>query len=369
MIILSIPLILYIIYVIFKKSKKTKKKSKQDPERQNLIDPQEDINEEGEKNSVFIRFLKIFFNIKKNGKELFNFSAHNTDSYNNTGLNYSKGLMGISIIFTILGQIYFILYNLPMKDFGQSHFYNFFELHQILFFIGLRYSPRIIFSCSGFILTYKYLSFLSENKNSKIIYFFLRQTYKYILFVLIVLFWRFSVYEIIIFIFNRRPVSDLFNNVVLNEPENIKDFFLSLLSIKSFEFEGNDSRLYHYLIDYFWMPINEIIFFIFGMILLTIGFKCKIRIDIFIPVLILILVSLKIFYFYCFKEEKGLYSTLYYYLFDYGRLMINPLFNLSYYLIGIFYGFNNYCIQKGIINLYKEDMFTKMNMESEEDES
>ena len=38
--------------------------------------------------------------------------------------------------------------------------------------------------------------------------------------------------------------------------------------------------------------------------------------------------------------------------------MINPLFNLPYFLIGMYFGLMNYTIQKGIISLKKTDFFT-----------
>ena len=45
--------------------------------------------------------------------------------------------MGVSILLTILGQIYLILYNLPMKDFGKANFYSLYKnfYYHIIFFI------------------------------------------------------------------------------------------------------------------------------------------------------------------------------------------------------------------------------------------
>jgi hypothetical protein len=43
------------------------------------------------------------------------------------------------------------------------------------------------------------------------------------------------------------------------------------------------------------------------------------------------------------------YPTIFYYFFDYGKLMTNPIFNLSYFLIGMFFGSINFTIQKGIV--------------------
>jgi hypothetical protein len=50
-------------------------------------------------------------------------------------------------------------------------------------------------------------------------------------------------------------------------------------------------------------------------------------------------------------EGESYYATLYYYLFDYGKFMIHPLFNLPYYLMGMYFGLINYSVQKGITSI------------------
>jgi hypothetical protein len=117
----------------------------------------------------------------------------------------------------------------------------------------------------------------------------------------------------------------------------------------------------------FWMPFYEIIFFLIGIFIIFFGFKCKMRIDIIILCLIPLLYIGKILYSYLIVDYKNgfdeelefpvqkCYSTLFYVFFNYGRDMINPLFNLSYYLIGMYFGLVNYTIQKGINKLYKSN--------------
>ena len=59
----------------------------------------------------------------------------------------------------IIGQLYLILLNLPTKEFGKYQFSQLISNPFYIFpFIGLRYSPRILFSYSGFTLTLKFLS-------------------------------------------------------------------------------------------------------------------------------------------------------------------------------------------------------------------
>ena len=62
----------------------------------------------------------------------------------------------------------------------------------------------------------------------------------------------------------------------------------------------------------------------------------------------------KIFVFIFDLKNKEYFTTLYFYLYDYGELMLNPIFNIPYYLIGIYFGFINFSIQKGI-SIYKNE--------------
>ena len=53
--------------------------------------------------------------------------------------------------------------------------------------------------------------------------------------------------------------------------------------------------------------------------------------------------------------KQGYLTTIDYYLVDYGLSLTNPIFNLSFFLIGMYFGLINYSIQKGITNIYKND--------------
>jgi hypothetical protein len=121
------------------------------------------------------------------------------------------------------------------------------------------------------------------------------------------------------------------------------------------------------LIDYFWVPFNDIFCFFFGIILITIGYKFKLRIDIMILVLISITFIGKVIFSYVYvnnneenEKNKKLYSTLYYYLFDYGKYMTNPLFNISYFLIGLYFGLMNYALQNGAMNKFDSSIYEKI---------
>ena len=101
--------------------------------------------------------------------------------YNNiTGLTYIKGIQAISMILYVFGQTFLILCNFPTKDFSIYFFYSLItnEFYGIIF-IALRYSPRVLFSCSGYSLVFKYLCFIDQGYNLYFLKFLLLQSYKY----------------------------------------------------------------------------------------------------------------------------------------------------------------------------------------------
>ncbi len=195
------------------------------------------INKNNEKKIInypkWYKILKLFFNLKANIKELFSHDSNeiNKINVNNKGITYIKGIIGISIIFTILGQLYLVFLNLPMKEFG---FYQFHELisniSYIFIIIGLRYSPRVIFSCSGYTLTFKYLSFIDRESGYYLIKFFFCQFYKYIILLLFILFLRYSLYEIICFRSEISPMWEIFNNQELIKTNKDYEFWLNLFN-------------------------------------------------------------------------------------------------------------------------------------------
>ena len=151
--------------------------------------------------------LKIIdcFCFTENAKELFNFSLTSTKFNNDSGISNVRGINGISIFFMIIGWSFVALYNSPVKIYSPSHIKNFLEgesIFSVFVMIGVRYAPRIIISCSGYILTYKYISFLERNvtNNTQVfsvcLKFFIYKTYKYILLILLLLFERYSLYQI-----------------------------------------------------------------------------------------------------------------------------------------------------------------------------
>ena len=300
----------------------------------------------------WFKYLNEYFNLVKNGAELFINNSKESNINNINGITYIKGLLGSSMILYIFGHTFLILFNLPFKNFKLTDFNssmtNFFIF---LLLISLRYCPRVILSCSGYTLIYKYLNFIDLQPRLYLLKFIFRQSHKYLLLIIAVLYMRYSIYYLNIILSNAiRPMMKILKyNLEKNNKEyflNFFDFLLGYTGDASFKTKQN-------IIQYFYVPLNEIFLFLFGVILISFGFRYKLRIEIFIIIVILVIFIGKIVFCIINLNRAKMYPTLYFYLYDYGAIMLNPLFNLPSFLIGMFFGLINYSIQKGIsLNSY-----------------
>ena len=294
------------------------------------------------------KYLNEYFNIIKNGSELFNSNIKETLYNNVNGITYVKGLLGVSMILYIFGQTYLTLYNLPFKVFTITEFNQTVRnpLYLILL-ISLRYSPRVILSCSGYTLMYIFLCFIEQEQSFYLPKFYLLQSYKYILLIIVVIFMRYSVYYLnFIFTQERRPMLEILKYILEYSYDNSFRIFFSFIFsdfLGDFTFQWRQN-----LIHYFYVPINEVFLFIVCTLFISAGYKFKLRIDIILIIIALIIFITKIllFVFYMYDNQK--YPTLFYYLYDYGALMLNPIYNMPSFLIGMFFGIINYSIQRGV---------------------
>ena len=361
-IIISIPIIIKICLMIIKYiSRKRNKKSKKinkllDGKNMTKFQSYSENEFKTTKKSNLSKCQKLLdncFSFYNNGKELFNFNLNNTNFNNINGITYIKGLIGISIIFNVFGLTFTVLMNLQMKDYGIWHFYR--TNHSLLFvflYIGYRYSPRVLLSCSGYTLVYKYLCFIEQEKGLYFLKFFFLQSYKYILLYFLLIIFRYSNLRIM-FLFRsvKRPAWALFEYFLERE-----DFLFSAFSLL-FNFSNDNDNSTQNLIYNFYIPINEIFLFILGTILISLGYKFKLRIDIIIIIFILFFFIFKIISYLTFKGSG--YITTDYYTSKLGIMFINPLYNIPFYLTGMYFGLINYSIQKGITNIYKENQYKK----------
>ena len=366
--ILAIPIIIKIIitihkYLIDKKNKKinkltsSEKKDKRKLKSKETFE-QKDINTVQIKKELpkYEKLLNEYLGFIKNGKELFNFDLNNTRFNNINGITYIKGLIGVSIILTVFGLTYIIMLNLPMKQYGSWHFHKTMKSFiYFIIFIGYRYSPRVLFSCSGYTLIYKFLCYIELEQGYYFLKFLFLQSYKYILLYLVLILFRFSVYEVMYFFHQgKRPAWKLFEHYITSEKNFLIQSFTLLFNLGS---DQEENKTKQNLIYYFYMPINEIFFFVFGIILISFGYKYKFRIDYIIIGIIGVCLLIKIILYsvYFSDEEKRMFTTTDYYLSDFGIRFVNPLYNLNYFLIGMYFGLINYSIQKGITDIYKKN--------------
>ena len=313
----------------------------------------------------WINIYNKCFNFSENFKELFNFKLNSTSINNDSGLTYIRGLKATSLFILVAGLTFLTLMNSLSIIFSKTLFLEFLKewFFYPIFFIGLRYAPGFIFSCSGYTLAYKFLSYIDKNFSFlSIIKFIFYQSHKYIILIGYSLFQRFSLY-ILFSMYKNTPMWKFLNEMILSRPDNSK-YFISLLGLSYFSI--GDKRYDQTIVDYFWIPFNEIVFFVHGILIISIGYKFKLRIDYFILFLILFIYIFNILFTYLTKTDKGekYFPTLYYYLFDYGKYMTTPQFNFPSYLIGMYFGFINYCVQKGIISITVSDLFNNTTKSS-----
>ena len=123
---------------------------------------------------------------------------------NYSGLTEIRGLTSISMLFTILGFTFLGVFNCPVKSTGIYQIRNLLRHYLYLFvFIGLRFSPRILISCNGYTLMYKYLCYIDKYiENFSVFKFIIYQSYKYFLLIILILFFRFGL-DYIYVIFNK----------------------------------------------------------------------------------------------------------------------------------------------------------------------
>ena len=229
--------------------------------------------------SLWVEFniwLNEYFNLVKNGAELFNKNSKESNVNNINGITYIKGLLGISMILYIFGHLFLNLFNLPFKNLEPGGFISSVK-HPIFCvpLVGLRYSPRIILSCSGYTLIYKYLNYIEQQPKFYMLKFILRQSYKYLLLLLVVLYMRYSVYYLNIVLTDaKRPMMEILKyNLENNNKSYFINFFTCLLAYlgdSSFKNKQN-------IIQYFYVPLNEIFLFLFGIIFMSLGYKYKFR--------------------------------------------------------------------------------------------
>ena len=355
-------------------------------------------NADNFQNSVY-----FLYNINKNFSSIAIYKKQSGIT-NDSGLSYINGIKAISMIFFFFGAVYNCLYDSFLvekdKNIFFHHLKNFFFS---LFYVGIKYAPKLLLCTSGFSLFFKFICFLDgkvENeeeiirqnadstateKNIKeikninpnnesnsntnsfykqlkqsasqeiisknylvsfryLLYFYGMQFHKYLIFILFLTFIIFSLNKIVLFFENPMSVWSFFNEKMINSVKKVQFLLLPLLiGFKSHLFDKISNKNEN-ILDYLYLVFQEIIYFLFTTLIIFIGYKRNLRIDRFFKLIFIILFIFRIV-FYCQKklDDKNYFG----YINDYGKFYTSILYNYTFYIIGLHFGMINYIIQKG----------------------
>ena len=167
---------------------------------------------------------------------------------------------------------------------------------------------------------------------------------------------RFCIYYIdVLFLNIKNPTTETFDEEL---KQHNSEYFFNLFSFLFFHIR--DEEIFSKkaaFIPFLYLPINEILFFIVGIALISLGYKFKLRFDIIIIISFILIYLFKLIIFLAYLYRKNIYSTLYFFLHGYGILMLTPIFNFPSFLIGMYFGLVNFTIQKGIHDLNEYENF------------
>ena len=211
-------------------------------------------------------------------------------------------------------------------------------------------------------------SFINETKlyhkiSFKSLYMFLfRQFYKYILFVSILLIFRYSYYDFVSK-FGDNPMWEFIKNSYVNKLKSKHIISMIFLYLPFYSKGNRDITYFPYDI-----VILEISLFILFSLVIFIIYKTNIRFDIILFVIFFIGIILKInLYFIILNNNKSIYEEYFYPSMGFTNKKWRFIFNnLFYYLpcssIGIFFGLVNYAIQKSAKNIrdFKDKIYLKV---------
>ena len=368
------------------------------------------------------KIIENFFSILKNIQDLFliNFNKENIKPlYDFSSLGYIVGIRGIAMISIIIGYVFLILYESPVKIYTDSSYFN---LTKSFFFIfissGLRLSPKILFACSGYCLCYKILNYFDkkmriindggsedrffdeqnyenidennktdDNKNINtnfekninnshklpikyLFIFIFKQTNKYFIFIFFLLIFKYSLYTLISCFGQVGPMWEYFKINIINNltTTNLIYYIFYCDNIWNFESKGHidsngnkDSE--KNFINLFYLISLEIKFFLITSVIIYIAFKRNNRMDIFIFFFIIISIIGKIILFFLLNlknsdisdDDNLYYPTLFFKINKYNIISNTFYYNFSFYLIGVIYGSVNFIRQK---SLNMEDLKT-----------
>ena len=413
----SIPIYFYklIIYVFLcKKDNNSLSSSKSNKLKNTLIsqklrkknNSQKEIKELKERTSMnvgltngdnIIKSFELLYNINNNFTSLIELKKQN-EITNDGGLSFINGIKGISMIFFLFGSVYSVLYSSELTEQSSETFY--WQLNNIIFsifYIGIKYAPKLLLCTSGFSLFFKFLCFLdgkidnekdlyrqsSDNhlnrkeipdvKNNSsslissnssfqkfnkketdkfdnnlmpyklILKFIILQLHKYILYILFIFFILYSLDWVVFSFGTSGPMWEFFYNSLISAAQNLKYLIPLFIGYKSYIIPGLSPEKEN-ILHYFYLVFQEIIYFLITTTIIFIGYKKNLRIDRFFKFIFIILIVFRVIYYFVYV---GLDSKDYFGYNKYGQFYNSMIYDYSFYIIGIHYGMINYVIQKG----------------------
>jgi len=177
--------------------------------------------------------------------------------------------------------------------------------------------------------------FYPELKLFHLFEFIKSQSYKYLIFVLFVCHYKFSFYSLLFR--DSRPIWTYMK-------KNLIDKF-STIDLIGTLFLFNPYYNSHETINIFWIPIVEITCFLFTVPIIFFSYKNNFRMDLLFIGTFFSVIIFKIVYF---LTSPNLFSCLDNNIEGDTQFYSSPLYNYTFYLIGLGFGMINYIIQKSI---------------------
>ena len=97
------------------------------------------------------------------------------------------------------------------------------------------------------------------------------------------------------------------------------------------------------LLDYFYLPFQEIIYFLITSFIIFVGYRNNYKIDRFFKVIGILIFIYRIFFY----VMRHLDNKDYFNFHDYGKFYNSMLYNYSFHIAGIIFGMITYVLQKG----------------------
>ena len=181
-----------------------------------------------------------------------------------------------------------------------------------------------------YILPFKYL-FL----------FIFSQIHKYIIYLLILFFILYSLYDFALMFIDLGPMWIFYNKLMIEPSKDLINILLSSICFHGYflNYLNKDS-----ILNYFSLVYQEVFYFIISTLIIFLGYKYHLRIDNFIIFITVILWLFRLFYIFLNEE---LNVTEYFSFGDFSFFYNSLIYNYIYYALGIYFGSLNYVIQKG----------------------